>query len=123
MDECLEHLKRVDGVMLGREVYENPYRLAEVDARLFGDATPPPTRAEALIAMRPYIERELAEGTGLMHITRHILGLYRNQPGGKQFRRILSERAHQEDADWSTIEDALHEVERNASSKPAQQAA
>lgn len=114
MDECRAHLQHVDGVMLGREVYENPYRLAEVDAALFDDATPPPSRAEALLALRPYVERELAEGTGLMHITRHLLGLYRNQPGGKQFRRILSERAHHEDADWSTVEDALNETERNA---------
>eukprot|EP01034_Spumella_vulgaris_P007527 gene7528-9589_t len=87
MDECLTHLKQVDGVMLGREVYENPYRLAEVDSKLFGDTRPAPTRVEVVDAMYDYIHAELEAGNSLPHITRHMLGLYRNQPGGKQFRR------------------------------------
>lgn len=114
MDECLAHLKQVDGVMLGREVYENPYRLAEVDSKLFGDPRPTPSRVEVVDAMYDYIHDELAAGNSLHHITRHMLGLYRNQPGGKQFRRVLSEHDASREPDWDTIEAALAEVERAA---------
>lgn len=90
---CAEHLRDLDGVMLGREVYENPYLLAQVDGALFGDTQTPPTRDEVLAAMQEYAARQLAHGAALNHISRHILGLYRNQPGGRAFRRVLSERA------------------------------
>ena len=112
IDECLTHLKQVDGVMLGREVYENPYRLAEVDARLFGDKREPPSRIDVVDAMRDYVEAELAEGNALAHISRHMLGLYRNQAGGRMFRRALSEKEPGRDGDWETMELALDEVER-----------
>src|SRR5581483_9976447 len=76
LDECEAHLQHVDGVMLGREAYENPYLLAEVDRRLFGVGAPAPTRAEVLNALLRYAERELAAGAHIGRITRHILGLY-----------------------------------------------
>ncbi len=110
LDDCEQHLQHVDGVMLGREVYDNHYLLAEVDARLFADARPARSRHEILDRLRPYIERELAAGTPLKHITGHILGLYRGQPGGRVFRRTLSEGIHA-DADWTLIEDALADVD------------
>jgi len=111
LDACLEHLRYVDGVMLGREAYENPWLLAEADARLFGDAPTGATRAATLRRMFPYIERELAEGTPLAHITRHLLGLYRNQSGGRAFRRVISEHAHRAGAGIEVIEAALAEIE------------
>jgi len=114
LDDCEHHLRHVDGVMLGREAYENPYLLAQVDQRLFGDTQAPPTRAEAAMRLRPYVEQELAGGTPLGQITRHILGLYKGQPGGRAFRRHLSEHAHRKQAGWAVIEDALELTERRA---------
>ena len=108
--ECEEHLRHVDGVMLGREAYENPWLLAEADARLFGAAAPVASRAEALRRMLPYVARELATGTPLAHMTRHILGLYRGQPGGRAFRRVLSQQAHRPGAGVEVLEAALAAV-------------
>src|SRR5690606_31818298 len=75
LEECQQHLQTFDGVMLGREAYHNPDLLARVDQLLFGQDTPVISRAEALTRMRPYIERHLAEGGAMHHITRHVLGL------------------------------------------------
>lgn len=94
VEDCRDHLQRVDGVMLGREAYENPYALAQLEHALFGGA-PPRSRAAVLRAYLPYVERELARGTPLNRITRHLLGLFRGQPGGRAFRRLLSEQAHE----------------------------
>jgi tRNA-dihydrouridine synthase A len=114
LEDCETHLRHVDGVMLGREAYENPYLLAQVDARLFGGSATLPGREQVLLGLRPYVERELAEGTMLGQITRHILGLYRNQPGGRAYRRHLSEHAHRRGAGWAVIEDALALTRRSA---------
>jgi tRNA-dihydrouridine synthase A len=106
--DCEAHLQQVDGVMIGREAYENPYALAAIDAALFGaDAAALPTRDQVLQAYRPYVERELAAGTPLKHITRHLLGLYRGQAGGRQFRRTLSEQAHKADAGIDVLMNAV----------------
>ena len=91
--ECLEHLQVFDGVMLGRAAYHHPYLLAEADGKLFGDVHPVPTRDEILQAMLPYVERELVRGVRLQSIVRHILGLYHAAPGGRLWRRHLSENA------------------------------
>lgn len=107
-----EHLAEVDGVMLGRAAYHDPYLLAELDAALWGGT--PPTREAALRAMRVYVEAELARGTRLKHIARHLLGLYHGRPGGRVFRRILSERAHRDDAGWEVVEAALDAVQAPA---------
>jgi tRNA-dihydrouridine synthase A len=119
LEECAAHLQHVDGVMLGREAYENPWLLAQVDARLFGADSPAPSREAALLALRPYVERELAGGTALGQITRHILGLYRNQAGGRAYRRHLSEHAHRRGAGWAVIEDALALTRRGAETETA----
>jgi len=112
LNAACEHLQHVDGVMLGRLAYHQPYALAEMDAALFGGE--PPSREQALRAMQPYIEAELARGTRLQNIARHLLGLYHGQLGGRAFRRVLSERAHRDDAGWETIEAALDAVQPRA---------
>jgi tRNA-dihydrouridine synthase A len=105
----VEHMAQVDGVMLGRAAYHDPYILAQAEQLLFG--TPLPAREEVLLRLKPYIERELAGGaTKLKHITRHVLGLYQGLPGARAFRRELSERAHLDDAGWDVIASALHKL-------------
>lgn len=98
-------LAAVDGVMLGRAAYHDPWLLAQVEAELY--AAPLPSRESVLRAMRPYVEAELARGTALKHISRHLLGLYQGEPGARSFRRTLSEGAHLPGADWSLLQRAL----------------
>ncbi|GHH53470.1 tRNA dihydrouridine(20/20a) synthase DusA [[Pseudomonas] boreopolis] len=100
-----DHLARVDGVMIGRAAYHEPYVLHEMQSALYG--TPLRARADLLRALRSYVEARLAEGLALKHITRHVLGLFHGQPGGRAFRQILSEGAHRPGADWSLVEQAL----------------
>ena len=106
-----EHLDHVDGVMLGREAYQNPYLLVAVDQRIFGESTSAPSRGEVILGLLPYVERVLAEGGRLNHVTRHILGLYQGVPGAKKFRRHLSENAYKPDADLDVLRTALAMVE------------
>ncbi|NUR23828.1 tRNA dihydrouridine(20/20a) synthase DusA [Frateuria sp.] len=98
------HLAHVDGVMLGRAAYHDPYLLARLEAALYG--APLPAREEVLGHLRPYVEAELRRGTALKHISRHLLGLYQGEPGARAFRRALSEGAHLPDAGWSLLERA-----------------
>ncbi|HWU77382.1 MAG TPA: tRNA dihydrouridine(20/20a) synthase DusA [Rhodanobacter sp.] len=99
------HLAQLDGVMLGRAAYHDPYLLAQIEAALYGE--PMPGRAEVLRHMRPYVEAELARGTALKHISRHLLGLYQGEPGARAFRRMISEGAHLPGAGWDLLERAL----------------
>jgi tRNA-dihydrouridine synthase A len=105
------HLAHVDGVALGRAAYQNPYLLAEVDARLFGAAVPAIPRREVLAGLISYAERHLATGGRLNNVTRHILGLYHGQPRGRAFRRHLSERAPRAGAGISVLREAIRIVE------------
>ncbi len=107
LDDALTHLAQVDGVMMGREAYHNPYVLADVDRRLFGDDHAVPTREDIVEQMLPYIERELAMGTRLHSITRHMLGLYHGQPGARAFRRLLSTEGLQRDAGIDALRAAV----------------
>ncbi|MDN4481876.1 tRNA-dihydrouridine synthase, partial [Demequina sp. EGI L300058] len=100
----LAHLAQVDGVMLGRAAYHDPYLLAQLEAALYGG--PMPSREEVLDHLRPYVEAELKRGTALKHISRHVLGLYQGEPGARTFRRVLSEGAHLPGAGWSLLEQA-----------------
>tara|TARA_B100001175_G_scaffold181522_1_gene154007 strand:+ start:3320 stop:4252 length:933 start_codon:yes stop_codon:yes gene_type:complete len=102
---CL--LRTLDGVMIGREAYQNPFFLAKVDEYFFNSPAIRKERAEYLEEYIPYIESELKKGTPLKHMTRHLLGLFKGQKGGKQFRRHLSENAHRENAGIEVIADAL----------------
>jgi tRNA-dihydrouridine synthase A len=109
------HLQHVDGVMLGREAYHNPYWMAPFDARYFDDATPAKSRAEVLRAMLPYIREQLelygqsATGGGLKlnSITRHMLGLMAGMPGARAFRQALSDSRTLARGDPGLLLDAL----------------
>jgi len=105
MDEATQHLDHADGAMLGRAAYHDPYLLHRLDVAWFGGTLR--TRGDLLRAYRPYVEAELARGALLKHITRHILGLFAGERGGRAFRQVLSEGAHQPGADWSLVEQAL----------------
>jgi len=102
---------KVDGVMLGRAAYHDPYLLHQLESLHTG--APLQTRQALLRALRPYVEAKLATGSALKHISRHILGLFHGQPGGRAFRQILSEGAHRDGADWSLVEQALAVTERD----------
>jgi tRNA-dihydrouridine synthase A len=88
------HLGEVDGVMLGRAAYADPYLLAEVDRAVFGAEERPPSRLEVFDRFVPYVEAQLANGARLNQMTRHILGLFHGQPRARAFRRHLAENAH-----------------------------
>ncbi len=108
-----EHL---DGVMLGRAAYHDPYVLHALEAAQTGSALRP--REELLQQLRPYVEARLAEGLALKHISKHLLGLFHGQPGGRGFRQVLSEGAHRPGADWSLVEQAL-QVTRDQAARVA----
>ncbi len=101
-----EHLERVDGVMLGRAAYQNPYLLSRAQARVFGGPEPQ-AREEYVRRLLPYLERQLDRGTALKHVTRHVLGLFQATPGARLWRRHLSENAHRPDAGIEVMLDAL----------------
>ena len=106
-----QQLTYVDGVMIGREAYYNPYILASVDRDIYDDADAAlKTREEIVHQMCDYIDSEIARGTELHSITRHILGLYHGCPGAKAWRRHLSEQAHVAGADSSVLKAALIHV-------------
>lgn len=107
LDSSLDLLTQVDGVMLGREVYHNPYLLAEVDRRLFNDEHPIQSRQETVLAMLPYIEQQLQQGVRLHCIARHMLGLFHGVDGARAWRRHLSENATRFGAGSQVILDAL----------------
>ncbi|WP_372016268.1 tRNA dihydrouridine(20/20a) synthase DusA [Pseudoxanthomonas sp. 10H] len=95
----------VDGVMLGRAAYHDPYLLHLLDVECYGGEAR--DRAGLLRGLRPYVEGRLEQGVALKHITRHVLGLFHGQPGGRAFRQVLSEGAHREGAGWALVERAL----------------
>ncbi len=107
LDDALVHLKHVDGVMMGRAAYQEPWRLLAVDPRIFGAAASFATPKAAAEAIIPYLERELANGTRLHGITRHMLGLFRAVPGARAFRRHLSTAAVKPSAGIETLREAL----------------
>ena len=103
--DALAHLQQVDGVMLGRAAYHDPYVLHQLDAALSGRKAR--SREALLRSLRPYVEDRLSQGVALKHITRHLLGMFHGQPGGRAFRQVLSEGAHRAGADWSLLEQAI----------------
>jgi tRNA-dihydrouridine synthase A len=112
LDEASHHLRHVDGVMIGRAAYERPWLLADVDRRIFGRDNPVASREAALIRYLPYVEERLARGAPLQTMTRHLLGIYHGEPGGRQFRRHLSESAHRAGADAALILRAIESCTR-----------
>ncbi len=121
LDEALDHLAHVDGVMLGRAAYQHPWLLGDVDRQVFGaPENPVADRTQAAEQMIGYIETRLAQGDYLTRITRHMMGLFHAQPGGRLWRRILSEDARREGAGVDIIHHALGVV---ADATAARQAA
>ncbi|GHA05689.1 tRNA-dihydrouridine(20/20a) synthase [Oceanisphaera arctica] len=110
LDESKLHLAQLDGVMLGREAYQNPYLLAQVDAELFGDEQEVPSRHQVVRNLLPYIEQELSRGTYLGSITRHTLGIFQGLPGARAWRRHLSENAHKAGSGIEVVEAAMAKV-------------
>jgi len=107
LGQVAKHLDQLDGVMMGRAAYQEPWRLLGVDPMLFGAPSQLATPKAAAEALIPYIERELARGTRLHAITRHVLGLFRGVAGARAFRRHLATHAVRPGADAQTYRDAL----------------
>ncbi len=110
LESSQDILQKVDGVMMGREAYQNPYILAEVDQRLYADNGPIRTRHEVVEALIPYINRCLKNGGRLHSMTRHILGLFHGVAGARAWRRTLSEKAPREGADERVVLEALNNI-------------
>ncbi len=110
LEETKAHLEQLDGVMVGREAYQNPYLLAEVDQQIFGLETPVKKRSQVVEEMYPYIESQLSKGAYLGHISRHMIGLFQNMPGARQWRRYISENAHKKGAGIEVIQTALLKI-------------
>ncbi len=110
IEEAKRHLNHVDGVMMGRAAYEDPGLLLSVDPSIFQSVQPVANLRTAIENLFPYIEREISQGTRLHAITRHLLGLFRGQPGARAFRRHLASEAVKPEADPSVLRQALSMV-------------
>ena len=113
--EAKVHMAHVDGVMLGRAAYREPWRLLGVDPELFGEAEPHATMRDALAAFYPYVEEQLARGVRLHAITRHLIGAFQAVPGARAFRRHLSEQGTRPGAGLSVLRDAVAMIDDSAS--------
>ena len=107
LEQAQAQLAHVDGVMMGRAAYQEPWRLLGVDPMLFGEAAPFATAQEVALALMPYIEGQMAKGFRLNSITRHVLGLFRAVPGARAFRRHLATEAVKAGASAAVMADAL----------------
>jgi tRNA-dihydrouridine synthase A len=119
LDDVQTHLEHLDGVMIGREVYSNPYILAQVDSRFYQDHKNIKSRAEIVAAMLPYVEQQISQGARVWHIARHKLGLFQGQAGGRIWRRYLSQNGTKAGAGVELLTDAL-DVLLEAQSKAKQ---
>jgi tRNA-dihydrouridine synthase A len=108
LDQCQQHLRHVDGVMLGREPYANPWMLVDVDRRIYSDSSSSSTRSRAAVIERflPYVQRQLDQGLPLSRLLRHVMGLYHGQPNGRLWRRYLSENGYQQGATCDVFREA-----------------
>jgi tRNA-dihydrouridine synthase A len=114
LEEAKRHLVHVDGVMLGRAAYQEPWRLINVDPELFGEAAPFATMKDVFEAMMPYIEHELGLGTRLHAITRHFVGAFHGVPGARAFRRHLAEHGVRTGAGVDVLKAAIALVEERS---------
>jgi tRNA-dihydrouridine synthase A len=110
LEQAQAQLAHVDGVMMGRAAYQEPWRLLAVDPLLFGEAAPFASGRDVALELMPYIEREMAKGVRLNSITRHVLGLFRAVPGARAFRRHLATEAVKPGAGASVMADALAQM-------------
>ncbi len=106
-----QHLQQVDGVMLGREVYHNPYLMMQVDTALYNDVGEIFSRKQILQQYFTYIEQQLGRGVYLKHMSRHLLGLFQGHSGAKAWRRFISENAYKDGAGIEVLERAMRFVE------------
>jgi tRNA-dihydrouridine synthase A len=109
LSEVKDHLQHVDGVMIGRAAYSNPYILADIQREIFGDSTIL-SRSQIVSELIPYIRQQLSTGVRLTSITRHILGLYMGQPGAASWRRYLSQEACKPEANEGVVLSALERM-------------
>jgi tRNA-dihydrouridine synthase A len=116
--EAKTHLAHVDGVMLGRAAYQEPWRLLAADPELFGEAAPHKTMKSVFEAMMPYIDRELAQGTRLHSISRHFVGAFHGVTGARAFRRHLAENGVKPGAGTRVLRDAIALVEDRVVAAP-----
>lgn len=107
LEQSRQHLAQLDGVMVGREAYTNPYLLATVDQQIYGSNRPIKSREKIAEELLDYVDNELSKGTKLQAMTRHILGLYHGMPGARQYRRHISENAYKPDATIDVLTTAL----------------
>lgn len=107
LEQARDNLGGLDGVMLGRAAYQEPWRLLAADPMFFGEEAPFASPKEAALALIPYIEREMEKGVRLNSITRHVLGLFRAVPGARAFRRHLATEAVKPGASAAVMADAL----------------
>lgn len=121
--EIHEHLKHVDGVMLGRAAYQEPEILLGVDPELYGESAPVADGFEAIEAYEPYIAEQLEKGERLHNITRHMLGLFTGRPGARAYRRHLATEAVKPGANLQTLRDAVAHVQRETAALEARLAA
>jgi tRNA-dihydrouridine synthase A len=112
--EAARHLDHVDGVMLGRAAYQEPWRLLDVDPELFDEAAPYASMKDVFEAMFPYIEDQLAQGARLHSMTRHFVGAFHGVPGARAFRRHLAENGVRQGAGVDVLRDAIARVEDRA---------
>ena len=114
IDEAQQHLKHVDGMMLGRAAYHDPWRLLSVDSQIFGEPDSFASIKDVFTAMLPYIADQLAQGTRLHAITRHLVGAFHGVKGARAFRRHLSEQGVKHDAGVQVLIDAMAQVDDEA---------
>jgi tRNA-dihydrouridine synthase A len=110
LEQCQQHLQHVDGVMLGREAYHNPWILAQVDPLLYGTEAPFQNRKAAFEAFLGYVEEQLGMGVSLNYMSRHILGLFQGMPGARSWRRHISENAHKQGVGVELLREAADAV-------------
>ena len=110
LEQARAHLEHVDGVMIGREAYSNPYILALADTLFFGDDSPAPTRREVLERLIPYIAEMREQDVYVSRVTRHILGLMQGKVGARAFKRHISENAYREGAGVEVLLEAMAKV-------------
>ena len=110
LEQCQQHLQHVDGVMVGREAYHNPWLLAQVDPLIYGIDAPFLDRKAVLEAFLDYVQAQQAAGVALNHLSRHILGLFQGMPGARGFRRLISENAHKADAGIELLREAAKKI-------------
>ena len=110
LDEARAHLARVDGVMVGRAAYDDPFALAAADRELYGAAEEPATRRRVVAELVPYAEALVGRGEPVSRLTRHVLGLFAGRPGARAWRRHLSEEAHRPGAGAEVLLEAAARV-------------